>query len=324
MSVHFNHLLLKKILHQVEKSKTAGKISSYKQGKRAYELKIILNRLLKDSFLILLGVLSAGFGLKGFLLPNNFIDGGVTGISLLTSFITGISLSILIIAINIPFLYMGYRQIGKNFAIKSAVGIVLLALAILFIEYPVITSDKLLVAVFGGFFLGLGIGFSIRGGSVLDGTEVLAIYLNKKTGLTIGDIILLFNILIFSFAAYLLSVETALYSILTYLSASKTIDFVVEGIEEYTSITVVSSHSNEIRLMIIEKMKKGVTIYSGKRGFGRKGENLNQTDIIFTVVTRLEIGKIQTEIKKIDPNAFIVMSNIKETHGGMIKKRPLK
>lgn len=324
MSVHFNHLLLKKILHQVEKSKTGEKISSYKHGKRAYELKIIINRLLKDSFLIVLGVLSAGFGLKGFLLPNNFIDGGVTGISLLTSFITGISLSILIIVINIPFLYMGYRQIGKNFAIKSTVGIVLLALAILFIEYPVITSDKLLVAVFGGFFLGLGIGFSIRGGSVLDGTEVLAIYLNKKTGLTIGDIILLFNILIFSFAAYLLSVETALYSILTYLSASKTIDFVVEGIEEYTSITVVSTHSNEIRLMIIEKMKKGVTIYSGKRGFGRKGENLNQTDIIFTVVTRLEIGKIQTEIKKIDPNAFIVMSNIKDTHGGMIKKRPLK
>lgn len=311
-------------MYQVEKSKTGEKISSYKHGKRAYELKIIINRLLKDSFLIILGVLSAGFGLKGFLLPNNFIDGGVTGISLLTSFITGISLSILIIVINIPFLYMGYRQIGKNFAIKSTVGIVLLALAILFIEYPVITSDKLLVAVFGGFFLGLGIGFSIRGGSVLDGTEVLAIYLNKKTGLTIGDIILLFNILIFSIAAYLLSVETALYSILTYLSASKTIDFVVEGIEEYTSITVVSTHSNEIRLMIIEKMKKGVTIYSGKRGFGRKGENLNQTDIIFTVVTRLEIGKIQTEIKKIDPNAFIVMSNIKDTHGGMIKKRPLK
>lgn len=324
MSVHFNHFLLKKILHQVEKNKTAGNISNYKQGKRAFELKIIINRLLKDSFLIALGVLSAGFGLKGFLLPNNFIDGGVTGISLLTSFITGISLSILIVAINIPFLYMGYRQIGKNFAVKSAIGIVFLALAILFIKYPVITSDKLLVAVFGGFFLGLGIGFSIRGGSVLDGTEVLAIYLNKKTGLTIGDIILLFNILIFSYAAYLLSVETALYSILTYLSASKTIDFVVEGIEEYTSITVVSTHSEDIRLMIIEKMKRGVTIYNGKRGFGKKGENLNQTDIVFTVVTRLEIGKIQTEIKKIDPNAFIVMSNIKDTHGGMIKKRPLK
>jgi uncharacterized membrane-anchored protein YitT (DUF2179 family) len=324
MSVHFNHFLLKKILYQVEKNKTDGNISNYKQGKRAFELKIIINRLFKDSFLIALGVLSAGFGLKGFLLPNNFIDGGVTGISLLASFITGISLSILIVAINIPFLYMGYRQIGKNFAIKSAIGIVLLALAILLIEYPVITSDKLLVAVFGGFFLGLGIGFSIRGGSVLDGTEVLAIYLNKKTGLTIGDIILLFNILIFSFAAYLLSVETALYSILTYLSASKTIDFVVEGIEEYTSITVVSTHSEDIRLMIIEKMKRGVTIYNGKRGFGKKGENLNQTDIVFTVVTRLEIGKIQTEIKKIDPNAFIVMSNIKDTHGGMIKKRPLK
>lgn len=324
MNVHFNHFLLRKILQQVERKKIDGTKSSYVQGKKAFELKVVINRLLKDSFLIALGVLAAGFGLKGFLLPNNFIDGGVTGISLLTSFLTNVPLPILIIAINTPFLYLGYKQIGKNFAIKSAVGIGFLALALVFIDYPVITSDRLLVAVFGGFFLGLGIGFSIRGGSVLDGTEVLAIYLNKKTGLTIGDVILMFNILIFSFAAYLLSVETALYSILTYLSASKTIDFVVEGIEEYTSITVVSTHSEEIRLMITDKMKKGVTIFNGKRGYGKRGENLGSTDIIYTVITRLEIGKIQTEIKKIDPNAFIIMSNIKDTHGGMIKKRPLK
>ena len=318
-----SNLLIKKLLRKIKARTKRRKISNYRQGRLAYEFKVILNRLVKDSFLIVLGAASAGFGLKGFLLPNNFIDGGVTGISLLTSFLTGTSLSILIIAINIPFLYLGYRQIGRNFAVKSAIGIILLAMAILFIDYPVITSDKLLVSVFGGFFLGLGIGFSIRGGSVLDGTEVLAIYLNKKTGLTIGDIILLFNILIFSVAAYLLSVETALYSILTYLSASKTIDLIVEGIEEYMSVTVISTHSEEIRLMIINKMKRGVTIFNGKRGYGKRGENLDSTDIVFTVITRLEIGKIQTEIKKIEPNAFIVMSNIKDTHGGMIKKRPL-
>lgn len=311
---------LRKITAQISHRKT----SNYRQGKLAYQFNVILIRLIKDSFLIVLGAISAGFGLKGFLLPNNFIDGGVTGISLLTSFLTGTSLSILIVLINIPFLYLGYRQIGRNFAIKSAIGILLLSLAIIFVDYPVITSDKLLVSVFGGFFLGLGIGFSIRGGSVLDGTEVLAIYLNKKTGLTIGDIILLFNILIFSVAAYLLSIETALYSILTYLSASKTIDLIVEGIEEYMSVTVISTHSEEIRLMIIDKMKRGVTIFNGKRGYGKRGDNLDSTDIVFTVITRLEIGKIQTEIKRIDPNAFIVMSNIKDTHGGMIKKRSLK
>jgi len=196
-------------------------------------------------------------------------------------------------------------------------------LAITFIPYPIITSDKLLVSVFGGFFLGAGIGFAVRGGAVLDGTEVLAIYLTKKTGLTMGDIILVFNILIFSVAAYLLSIETALYSILTYMAAAKTVDFVVEGVEEYIGVTIISAHSDEIRLMVTEKMGRGVTIYSGKRGYGKRGENLNEIDIVYSVVTRLEISKLQVEIEKIDPNAFIVMNSVKDTKGGIIKKRPL-
>jgi uncharacterized membrane-anchored protein YitT (DUF2179 family) len=164
---------------------------------------------------------------------------------------------------------------------------------------------------------------AIRGGGVLDGTEILAIFLSKRTRLKLGDIILVLNILIFSVAAYVLSVETALYSILTYIVASKTVDFIIEGVEEYTGVTIVSSHSEEIRLMITEKLGRGVTIYNGKRGFGKRGDLLDQTDIVYTVITRLEIGRLQTEIEKIDPNAFVVMNSVKEAKGGMIKKRVL-
>lgn len=298
--------------------------SKYRRAKEQRLFKISLVHLFRSSFLIALGIASAGFGLKSFLLPNSFIDGGVTGISLLTSAASGFSLSVLIVVINIPFIYLGLQQIGKSFAIKSLVAITGLALVIAFVDYPIITSDKLLVSVFGGFFVGAGIGLSVRGGGVLDGTEILAIYLSKRTGATIGDIILIFNVLVFSAAAYLLTVEAALYSILAYLAATRTLDFVIEGIEEYMGVTIVSSHSEEIRIMITEVMGRGVTIYSGKRGFGKRGDNLDQTEIVFTVITRLEISKLQMEVEKIDPNAFLVMSSIKDTKGGMIKKRAHK
>ncbi|MCK5678965.1 MAG: YitT family protein, partial [Flavobacteriaceae bacterium] len=174
------------------------------------------------------------------------------------------------------------------------------------------------------FFLGGGIGMAIRGGAVIDGTEVLAIYLSKKTGLTIGDIVLIFNILIFLFASYILSIEIALYAMLTYLTASKAIDFIIEGIEEYTGVTIISDDSEKIRYMITEKLNRGVTIYLGKSGFRKTGSDFMEFDIVFTVITRLEIAKLQTEIDKIDPNAFIIMNSIKDTKGGMIKKRSLK
>ncbi len=192
-----------------------------------------------------------------------------------------------------------------------------------FVHFPAITHDKLLVAVFGGFFLGAGIGLAVRGGAVIDGTEVLAIFLSRKLGTTIGDIIIGINIVVFSTAAYLINIETALYAMITYLSASKTLDFIIEGIEEYTSVTIISSHSEQIREMIINKMGRGVTLYSGKGGFGKSGQTRN-VDIVFTVITRLELNKLKTELVKIDPNAFIVMSSVKDTKGGMIKKRPLK
>lgn len=281
-----------------------------------------INSFVSDTIYILIGIISASFGLKGFLLPNSFIDGGVMGISLLISETTNTPLSILIVVINLPFLILGFSQIGKQFVIKSIIAIIGLALIIHFIPFILITSDKLLIAVFGGFFLGAGIGMAIRGGAVLDGTEVLAIYLSKKTGLTIGDVILIFNILIFLFASYILSIEIALYAMLTYMAASKTIDFIIEGVEEYTGVTIISDDSEEIRLMITEKLKRGVTIYLGKSGFRKIENELLEFDIIYTVITRLEIARLQREIEKIDPNAFIIMNSIKDTKGGMIRKGP--
>ena len=285
--------------------------------------KIHFRRQLTDAFLITLGMLSAGLGLKGFLLPNGFIDGGVTGISLLISEVTGISLSLLIIVINIPFIYLGYKNIEKVFAFKTLTAIIGLALCLLFIPYPVITSDKLLVAVFGGFFLGAGIGLAMRGGGVIDGTEVLAVSMSRSSGITTGDVILIINIIIFSVAIFVLSFERALYSILTYFAAAKTLDFIISGIEEYTGVTIISERSEEIRKMITEDMGRGVTMYQGKRGYGTHGHKLNYTDIVFTVITRLEVSKLKAEIEKIDTQAFVIMHSIKDTKGGMIKKRPL-
>ncbi|RFS14412.1 YitT family protein [Emticicia sp. C21] len=295
--------------------------SKYQIAKEIREVKVTIRRLIKDFFLISVGVLSAGFGLDGFLLPNEFIDGGATGISLLITAAQDYPLSLMLIIVNIPFVIIGLTVVGKEFAIKTAIGIAALALAVAFIPYPEITHDKLLTSVFGGFFLGLGIGMAMRGGGVIDGTEVLAITLSRRMGLTIGDVILVINVIIFSVAAYVLSMETALYSMLTYLSASKTVDFVIEGIEEYTGVTIISLKAAEIKKMIIEEMGRGVTVYKGERGFGKTGYTEGEMKIVYTVITRLEVSKLNLEIEKIDPNAFVVMTSIKDTKGGMIKKR---
>lgn len=298
--------------------------SHYQKARKVHKINVTLKRLLLDSFLTSVGVLSAGFGLKGFLLPNNFIDGGAVGISLLIAEITTLPLSFLLIIVNAPFVFLGWKTISKEFAIKTAIGIVALSLSVAFIPYPEITQDKLLIAVFGGFFLGLGIGMAVRGGGVIDGTEVLAINVSRKLGMTIGDVILIINVIIFSVAAYLLSVEIALYSLLTYMAASKTVDFVIEGIEEYTGVTIISPKSEQLRIMITEKLGRGVTIYKGERGYGKTGHQEGEIKIIYTVLTRLEVNKLMTEIATIAPDAFVIMSSIKDTKGGMIKRRPLK
>lgn len=297
-------------------------LTRYRRAKRFRAQKIVVQNLLRDIVFISCGIVSASFGLKALLLPNEFIDGGATGISLLLTTLSDTPLWIFIPLVNIPFIIMGYRIMGSTFAIKTALAILGLALCLAYVDFPLITQDKILVAVFGGFFLGAGIGLAVRGGAVIDGTEVLAIFLSRKLGTTIGDIILVINIIIFSLAAYLLNIEVALYSIITYMVASKMLDFIVEGIEEYIGVTIVSSHSEEIREMIINVMGRGVTVYQGKGGYGKRGEK-RDLDILYTVITRLEINKLNTEIEKITPTAFVVMNAVKETKGGRIKKRPL-
>lgn len=321
MNNFWRKIITRRILRQEDREKKDQ--SDFKRAK-AYRMYLIISRrLIKDVILITIGIFSAAFGFKGFLLTNHFIDGGATGISLLISAITKIPLSILIVVVNIPFIILAYNVIDKRFAIKTILAIAGLATVLATVTFPNITNDNLLVAIFGGFFLGAGIGFAIRGGAVIDGTEVLAIFLSRKFGTTIGDIIIVINVLVFSAAAYFLSIEIALYSMITYLSASRTLDFIVEGIEEYIGVTIVALRSEAIRQMIIDRMGRGVTVYTGNSGFGKRGE-IKKTDIIYTVVTRLEINKLTSEIDKIEPDAFVVMTSVKDLRGGMIKRRPLK
>ena len=277
--------------------------------------------LATDAFFITIGVLAAAFGLEGFLLPNNFIDGGVTGVCLLLVATLGWKLWMLLIVINIPFLWLARRVIGRVFALKTAGAIALLAFVILVVDFPILTEDKLLVAVFGGFFLGGGIGLSMRGGSVLDGTEVLAIFLSRKIGAKVSDWVIIINLVIFAFAGLVLSVEQALYSLLTYLVASKAIDFIIDGVEEYTGVTIISPLSEGIREKLTTSVGCGVTVYTGQGGYGTRGDKDKEYDILYAVITRLEIRKLTLAVQEIDPKAFIVFSSISDVHGGMVKKR---
>ncbi|HEV2800908.1 MAG TPA: YitT family protein [Pyrinomonadaceae bacterium] len=269
-----------------------------------------------NTALIILGILSAGLGLKGFLLSSRFIDGGVTGISMLLADVSGRPLALLIFFINLPFIALGYRQIGRSFAIRSAAAIAGLSICLAVIPYPDVTPDKLLTAVFGGIFIGAGIGLAIRGGAVLDGTEIAALLVSKSSHLLrVGDVILILNIFIFAAAAFFLGIESALYSILTYVAASKTIDFLLHGIEQYTAVQIISAHSEEIKHAIIAQLNRGVTVYKGRGGLSDA-----EQDILYCVVTRLEIGRIKTVAKDTDPNAFIVTHPLSDAEGGIIKK----
>ena len=275
----------------------------------------ILRELINGG-LITLGVFSAGMGIHGFLLSSKFIDGGVTGISMLLAEVFHLPLPALILFMNLPFIALGYRQIGQAFAIRSALAIGGLALCLATVHFPDVTPDKLLTAVFGGFFIGAGIGLAMRGGAVLDGTEIAALLISKKSHLfKVGDVILGLNIVIFLTAEFFLGVEPALYSILTYIAASKTLDFILHGIEEYTAITIMSAQNDKIRQAITGNLGRGVTVYKGRGGHS----GLDQ-DILYCVVTRLEIGKVKNIIQDLDEGAFVIIYPLADATGGILKK----
>lgn len=272
-----------------------------------------------NTLLIVLGILCAGMGIKGFLLSSHFIDGGVTGISMLLATVLGYPLPILIPLINLPFIALGYRQIGWKFALKSTLAIAGLSLCLAYVNYPDVTPDKLLTAVFGGLFIGAGIGLAIRGGAVLDGTEIAALLIGKNSHLLkVGDVILILNVFIFAAAAFFLGIDPALYSVLTYLAASKTVDFLIHGIEEFNAIIIMSEKSDQIRDAIVGILSRGVTIYHGRGG--RTG---NQMQILYCVVTRLEIGRVKNVVNEIDATAFVVIHPLADAAGGIIKKTAL-
>ncbi len=265
---------------------------------------------------VLAGILSAGMGLKGFLLSSQFIDGGVTGVSMLLALVTRLPLSVWLPLINLPFIAIGFRHIGLGFAVRSTLAIAGLATVLAVVPYPDVTSDPVLTAVFGGFFLGAGIGLAVRGRAVLDGTEIAALLISKRSHvLRVGDVILAFNVVLFVVAMSILGVERALYSILTYFAAARTLDFVLYGIDEYTAITIMSEENAAIRQAITHDLGRGVTVY---RGYG--GMSGTEREILYCVVTRLEVGKVKAIAKGIDPGAFIVFHPLAGAEGGVVAR----
>jgi uncharacterized membrane-anchored protein YitT (DUF2179 family) len=273
-------------------------------------------RELMNLVLILLGILCAGMGLKGFLLPSNFIDGGVTGVSMLLAKVTAIDLAVWLPLVNVPFVFLGYRRLGFVFALRSALGIAGLSLVLAFFHFPDVTPDPVLTSVFGGFFIGAGIGLAIRGGAVLDGTEIAALIISQKSHLLrVGDVILAFNIVLFLAAITLLGVQPALYSILTYIAAARTLDFVIYGLEEFTAVMVISRENVKIREKITGTLGRGVTVLRGYGGHTRRDQ-----DILYCVVTRLEVGKVKEIAYEFDPRAFITIHALAEAEGGVVKR----
>ena len=233
-----------------------------------------------------------------------------------------VNLAVVIILLNVPFILISFYSVGSRFAIRTFLSVILLGVCLTLLPEMAITSDKLLISIFGGAFLGIGIGLIMRAGAALDGIEVLALYTLKRTSFTISEIILGINVLIFAIAAFKFGVETALYSILTYFTATRCIDYVVEGIQAFTGVTIISGKSEQIKYKLVNDLGRGITVYKGERGFlPGKFEISADCDIIFTVITRLELRKLKTLVYNVDPNAFVFANTIKEASGGVIKRR---
>jgi uncharacterized membrane-anchored protein YitT (DUF2179 family) len=275
----------------------------------------ILNEIIPIGF----GVFLASVGLKMFLLPNGFLDGGATGIAILLSKVTTLDISWILPIVSIPFFIIGYFTINKRILFKSIIAIIALSLMIHFENFEPITDDKLIIATFGGLFLGAGIGLSIRNGAVLDGSEILGIYINYRFGISIGAAILMFNIVLFAITAVVLTPEIAMYSILTYIVTGKTVDFTIQGFENYVGLMIASNESDELQEVIMEKVGQGITVYQGVKGVGKQGV-LENRQMIHMIVNRIDLRRIKSMIDKIDPKAFIIEFDVNEVKGGKIRR----
>jgi len=282
--------------------------------------KIIANP--KNLLQILIGVGMAVFAMKGFMIPNQFMDGGVTGISILLHEITHINISIFISLFNLPFIYLGYKRIGKTFAFQTSMAVILLTLGLLFINIQPVTTDKLLIAIFGGILIGTGVGLVIRSGGVIDGAEVIAVFTRRRTGFSNSEIVMLFNTFIFAGAAFHFGIETAMYSLITYYAATRATDYVVDGIEQYTAINIITSEQEKVKDLLVNELGKGITVYKGERGFLPGSFHIKtECEIIVTIVTRLEISQIEEAVTGIDPKSFVYSQSINEATGGVLKSK---
>lgn len=291
-----------------------------KQRTDTIEWKRVLNPW--NLLLIITGVSLAVLAMRGFMIPNHFIDGGVTGISILLHSMFNFNISLLTISINLVFIYLGYKRIGKTFAVQTTIAVTLLSIGLLFVSIKPITEDRLLIAIFGGILIGTGMGLVIRGGGVIDGAEVIAVFTRRKTGFSNSEIIMLFNTIIFGIAAFQFGIETTMYCIITYFTATRATHYVVDGIEEYTAMNIVSSKQEEVKSYLVNELGKGITVYKGERGYLPGSFDIKtDTEIIVTIITRLEIKQIQDSVIKIDPKAFIYVQSIKEAAGGILKAK---
>lgn len=279
----------------------------------------LAKRIFLESLQIAIGVVLASIGLKAFLLPNGFLDGGVTGIAILVSEIFETNISVVLLAVSTPFLALAYTSLTLKIFLKSLISISALAIFIHFENFSSVTDDKLLIAIFGGLFLGAGIGLTIKNGAVLDGSEILGIYINNRFGISIGNVILFFNILLFASTALLISVEIAMYSILTFLVTAKVIDLIIEGFEDYIGLMIVSEETGKIEMGLTKEIGIGITIYKGEKGYGSTGAK-TQSKIIHTVINRIDIRRTYNLIDNIDKKAFVIEFDVNHVKGGILKK----
>lgn len=276
-------------------------------------------QIIKRVLFIMIGAILVSVALEIFLVPNHIIDGGIVGVSIILSHLTGLSLGLFLLLLNLPFMLLGYKQIGKTFALSTLVGVVVMSIGTTLLHpIPGLTDDSLLAAVFGGIILGIGVGLVIRYGGSLDGTEIVAILVNKKTPFSVGEVVMFINIFILSSAGFVFGWDRAMYSLIAYYIAFKMIDITIEGFQESKSVWIISDNYKEVGDTILARLGRGVTYLAGEGGY--TGDNKM---VIFCVITRLEEAKLKAIVEETDPSAFLAIGNIHDVRGGRFKKKSI-
>ncbi|TDG00808.1 YitT family protein [Paenibacillus piri] len=281
--------------------------------------KLTLAKFLRRAFFMVVGSALFSVGLEIFLVPNNIIDGGIVGISIIFSHLFHVPLGVFLVVLNLPFLLMGYKQIGKTFAVSTLFSVVVMSLGTTLL-HPVkpITIDPLLAAVFGGIILGIGVGLVIRSGGSLDGTEIVAILFSKKSAFSVGEIVMFFNLFILGSAGFVFGWDRAMYSLIAYFIAFKMIDITIEGLDQSKSVWIISDEFVKIGDAITHRLGRGVTYLNGEGAF--TGDDKK---VIFSVITRLEEAKLKSIVDELDPRAFLAIGNIHDVKGGRFKKKDI-